>query len=367
MQGVQQVVTHDGVHIFRLHYTADPDKDPNTPQGKAWLGRELVGYPGGLNDPRWRREMEIDFDAFAGQLLFPYLIEYENRILCEPITRIPDEWDISAGFDYGTRNPSAFILTGWNRKTGNPTTFFEYYQAPQRKEEADEVFRSRKGYQVVASAIKTCPWWSEMERRKTVINADSSLWNKTQETKHGLRSIVDLLRDEGIKLMSPAPKGKGSDMAWYELISKRFWVNPKEPRWRITRDCTWLWKELKGLRFAEHSASATETHNLKDEIVDKDNHATDAAKYDFAAHFILVEKPARDPKDWLDRRIDQLKRPPTVDADDIALWEANRRFEQSEEDREYMESIGLSEGDVIEMNRFYAQNRGRMISTIQGE
>jgi hypothetical protein len=38
------------------------------------------------------------------------------------------------------------------------------------------------------------------------------------------------------------------------------------------------------LRFAEHSATAQETHNEKDEIVDKANHAFDALKYDFRLH-----------------------------------------------------------------------------------
>ncbi|MDD5095662.1 MAG: hypothetical protein PHV74_14995 [Dehalococcoidia bacterium] len=272
MKGIHQTTTHDGVHVFRLHYSADPSKDPSTPEGAEWLQRELVGYPGGLNDPRWRREMEIDFDAFAGQLLFPYLLEYQDVILCEPVSKVPVHWQVTAGLDYGTRNPSAFELTGWDRKTGNPTTFWEYYQAPKTKQEGDEEFRKRKGYLILANAIKSNPFWKHMQDHNVVITADSSLWNKNQETKYGLRSVAYLLEEQGI-VMTPATKGKGSDMAWYEMVSSRMWSNPKQPIWRITRNCTWLWKELQGLRFAEHSASASETHNEKDEIVDKANHA----------------------------------------------------------------------------------------------
>jgi hypothetical protein len=368
MKGLQTTTTHDGVRIVRLHYTADPAKDPTTRQGQAWLQRELVGYPGGQNDPRWRREMEIDFDAFGGQLLFPYLLEYQDAIMCDPIPAIPEHHDISAGFDYGTRNPSAMTLTAWNRLTGHPLTFWEYYETPQRKDEIDFEFRLRKGYRVLAQAIKDGPWWPEMQRRKTTITADASIWNKTQETKAGFKSIADLLAEEGVYL-TKASRGKGSDMAWYQLISSKFWSNPKQPAWRITRNCTWLWKELQGLRFSEHSASAMETHNLRDEIVDKANHATDATKYDFLAHFAAIDKLIQDPNDWLDRRIDELQKPPVEDWEK-ALLVANSQYNQFESDAAALEARGMDHGDLIRLETYYRYHpehgglpSGRLIST----
>lgn len=370
-KGLQATTTHDGVRILRLHYTADPAKDPTTDKGREWLLRELVGYPGGQNDPRWRREMEIDFDAFAGQLLFPYLLEYQGAIQVDPIDRIPDHHDLSAGFDYGTRNPSALILTCWDRLTGNPMTFWEYYEAPRRKDEGEEEFRYRKGYQVVCRAIKECPWWDEMKRRRTVITADPSLWNKTQETKAGFKSVAELMAMEGVYL-SPAARGPRSDMAWYELVSSKLWQNPKTPRWTITRNCTWLWKELQGLRFAEHTASAQEVHNLKDEIVDKANHATDAAKYDFLAHFAVIEKVPPAPEDWLDRRIDRLKKHPVEDWE-RAVMVANGQYEQFEMDEAFLAERGMDRQDLLRLETFYKYNphggrpSGRLISTIAGD
>jgi hypothetical protein len=197
-------------------------------------------------------------------------------------------------------------LTGWDRKTGNPTTFWEYYQAPKTKQESDEEFRKRKGYLILADAIKTNPFWEYMQAHGVVITADSSLWNKNQETKYGLRSVAYLLEEQGI-VMTPATKGKGSDMAWYEMVSSRLWSNPKQPLWRIARNCTWLWKELQGLRFAEHSASAAETHNEKDEIVDKANHAADAIKYDHMSHWQQLDQ-LPDQRSPQDKRIDRMSR-----------------------------------------------------------
>ena len=307
MKGIHQTTTHDGVHVFRLHYSADPSKDPSTPEGAAWLARELVGYPGGLNDPRWRREMEIDFEAFAGQLLFPYLLEYQDVILCEPVSKIPVHWEVTAGLDYGSaRNPSAFELTGWDRKTGNPTTFWEYYQPPKGKEESFVDFRKRKGYLVLAKEIKANPFWGYMQDHEVVITADSSLWNKTQETKHGLKSVADLLQGEGI-VMTPSTKGKGSEMAWYEMVSSKLWCNPKVPLWKICKNVTWLWKELQGLRFAEKSAVYMETHNEPDEIVDKANHAVDAVRYDHMSHWQQLDQ-LPDQRSPQDKRIDRMSR-----------------------------------------------------------
>ena len=153
MKGIRSILTHDGVRILWVHYTADPTKDPDTPEGADWIKKELVGYPGGLNDPKWRKEMEIDFHAFAGQLLFPFLLQHEGAILVPPRENVPETWFYSAGFDYGARNPSAFIVTAWDEHW-NPWTIWEFYEAPKRKNESPEKFRARKGYIQIAKSIK---------------------------------------------------------------------------------------------------------------------------------------------------------------------------------------------------------------------
>lgn len=290
-KGVEQWLTKEGVRILQLHYSADPAKDPATPEGKEWLLRELVGYPGGLRDPRWRREMEIDFNAYAGELLFSYLLEYEEYILCDPILNPPPSWELTSGFDYGARNPSAHIVTGWDEQK-NPVTLWEYYQKPRQKDETEDVFRARKGYKYTAKQIKEGPYYQRLVNGGGGIVADPTCWNKSQQTERGLKSLAELFLEEGVVLI---PGSKGGDMAWYEMLSSHYWANPKRPLWRICRNCTWLWWELKGLRFAEHSPTAQETHNAKDEVVDKNNHASDAVKYDFRMHARQLAKPDLQP------------------------------------------------------------------------
>jgi hypothetical protein len=56
-----------GFRVLRLHYSADPDKDPATKPGEAWYAEARRGMP----DARWRQEYELDYGALSGQLVFP--------------------------------------------------------------------------------------------------------------------------------------------------------------------------------------------------------------------------------------------------------------------------------------------------------
>jgi len=185
-KGIQTGISPEGIRIIRVHYTADPTKDPDTKDGAKWLKREMQGYRG-KTDPRWRKEMEIDFDAHGGQLLFPYLLENELRIFIKPYST--SGMRMVAGLDYGTRNPSAFEVMSVDYD-GNIQVVWEYYEPPKKPNETDEQFRSRKGYKALSAAIKSCPYFSP----GLVIYADPSLWNKTQEGNdpQGLKSMADL-------------------------------------------------------------------------------------------------------------------------------------------------------------------------------
>jgi hypothetical protein len=52
-------------HILAVHYTADPDKDPDR-NGKEWYEAERLSKP----LAKWRKEYEIDFTTKSGSLIF---------------------------------------------------------------------------------------------------------------------------------------------------------------------------------------------------------------------------------------------------------------------------------------------------------
>jgi hypothetical protein len=69
--GVSRWETQDGILVLRVHYSADDDKNPATPEGQRWLASRLVGYPGGIKGHDWLSEMEIDFSVYRGKAVYP--------------------------------------------------------------------------------------------------------------------------------------------------------------------------------------------------------------------------------------------------------------------------------------------------------
>jgi len=269
-KGITTGISSEGIRMVRIHYSADPDKDPDTPQGATWLTTEFQGYQG-KTDPRWLKEMEIDFDAHGGQLLFPYLLQYQDQIFIQPYE--VQGLRLIAGLDYGTRNPSAFELLAQDGDD-NIQIIWEYYEPPKKHDESDKAFRARKGYKALAKGIKNCPYYNDYLK----IVADPSLWNRTQEARDskGLMSIADLMTEQGVVLTPGQP---GRDFACYEQLNSKLWQDPAHPLLTVFQCCSWLWWELQRLRFADFSEATQINQNLKEKIVDKNNHGWDACKY----------------------------------------------------------------------------------------
>lgn len=51
--------------VVALHYTADPEKDPDR-EGKEWYDKEKSGTP----KATWDKEYEIDFSTKSGKLVY---------------------------------------------------------------------------------------------------------------------------------------------------------------------------------------------------------------------------------------------------------------------------------------------------------
>lgn len=116
LKGWQEWQTPEGVRVIRLHYTADPDRDPDTPAGKAWFDTALKGIVGGTKSNLWRREQEIDFTVREGRAIYPTFQE-SVHVARHPIGAIKTR-PILIGWDYGL-TPAAFIsqltpLPHWN-------------------------------------------------------------------------------------------------------------------------------------------------------------------------------------------------------------------------------------------------------------
>lgn len=259
VKGLHKYKNASGHTVLRLHYTADEEKAK-----EAWIEAEASRYlDGGRNSIRWRGEMEIDFEAGAGELVFQTFSDKEPLIVIPPFA-VDDTYVLYGGLDWGTKNPVAFVVFA-ESPSKRFYAVWEYYQAGQALFE-------------VAKAIRECPYYDRIQW----IASDPSMWNATVATKTGFTSIAEMMTDSDmvgnntIDKLIPA-HGRSDETAIN--IFRNHWTK-KDPDFQFTSDCKKLISEVRNLKHPESNGRTNST----EKIVDKNNHAWDAAKYFRLSH-----------------------------------------------------------------------------------
>jgi len=269
MRGISDYITKDGVRVLRVHYSADDSKDTDEPRGRDWMSKALVGYPGGRTGAKWRREMEIDFNAQGGQLVFPHMEQHKQRIQIANWNTVPDEWVLYGGFDYAGRGVTSFVVIAHDQQHDDFYAIFEYY-------------KKKAGHIASSEAILS---YEHYDRLQWIV-ADPSMWTATQERKDGgdLVSPASLFAEEGVHFIKGT---RGGDTQFAELVNGKLWGGfggrdkTWQPRYRITKACPNHWREMSQWRYSEWTSSTGQNRNVKETMVDKNNHSIDAVKYLF--------------------------------------------------------------------------------------
>lgn len=259
LKGLHKYKNSSGHTCVRLHYTADPEKATD-----AWIESEASRYiDGGRNSIRWRGEMEIDFEAGSGELVFQTFTAKESQIVVPPFT-VDETYVLYGGMDWGTRNPVSFHVYA----ESPDKTFFAIW----------EYYAERQALFEVAKALKTCPYYDRLQW----IACDPTMWNATVATKTGFTSIAEMFTDPDMvgnnvidKLM--AAHGRSDETAIN--IFRNHWAKAK-PDFLITTDCPKLRSEIKNLKHPDANGRTNST----EKIVDKNNHAWDDMKYFRLSH-----------------------------------------------------------------------------------
>lgn len=256
-----------GITVIRLHYSADPDKDPDTEKGKEWFDRAIQMYPGGVNSLGWRREMEIDPNAGVGELVFPEFAEKEREILCDPFL-VDGKYRLYGGMDWGARNPVAFYVVAY----GPDEVFYVIW------EYQESLYLENKSIYDVAKNIKQrCPYYDRLEW----IAADPTMWTENQARKDGFTSNARMFFEDlppELKIDKLMPAHHRSDMLFVQKL-KGYWSEPPY-RVLVSKQCPQLIQEYRNLRYPPR----IETVNEAEKILDKNNHGWDATKYLILSH-----------------------------------------------------------------------------------
>jgi hypothetical protein len=132
-------LANDFAHL-RIHYTADPLKRGD------WAARQSVLY-GGLESPTWRREMEIDYNAFSGQRIWPSLCNFHDA------QYDMKNWTVYRVIDQGIRHPTVSLWIGVNAKKDRHV-FREYYSTGMSiAENCRKILRIDSGENIAGSFI----------------------------------------------------------------------------------------------------------------------------------------------------------------------------------------------------------------------
>ena len=310
MEGITTRITADGVPVVRAHYSADPDKRPGTPGGDRWLHHALQGVVGGKESARWRREMEIDYGALGGTLVFPRW-QMDKRRICPPPLQGATGLRLYGSYDHGWRNPATYLVLGQDRDAC-PVVLWQFYAAGVGVTEIARIIKGETVRTRDGRVFTGNPYAQQIA--KSI--ADPSIWKEDQNMDDGTtKSVAELFRRHGV-YFTPGQRGGDTMVAswltelWHDLehpgakiccppdlfdvdhgFIARGYAGPGAP-------CL-VW-ELGRLRFRDWSESQQVHHDFKEEIEDKDNHAWDALKMH------LHEFPPKAPKAMPSRAVGSL-------------------------------------------------------------
>ncbi len=89
-------------------------------------------------------------------------------------------------------------------------------------------------YKDAAKAISECPYYEQIQNR---IVADNSMWALNQSTDAGVKSVAQLLGEEGIRLIRGKRGTPSADVRVAEMFRAHYWADFDNPLALITIDC----------------------------------------------------------------------------------------------------------------------------------
>lgn len=282
VRGLTLKAKANGIPVMRLHYSADPDRDPATPKGQQWYEAKRAQYDS--DKAGWDREYEIVDEAGGGERIFAdVLTRYKDAIIItDPKWEPNPHWGVVGGFDHGGTNPTV-LEKAYIDQDGSLYFAGEFYRYKTKDWDSTQVSNSAE--------LLGMP---DLDRMRWV-NADPSIFWDTVPTKEGSYTAVNnIYKGLGVDMLRSF-EGERNDLTFVARMLEDRWAKLQERAPRLYIVCrnesdkrqpglhpfdspNLLW-ELKRIRRAQMTAKQLMTKNPTEQIVDKDNHAFDAMKY----------------------------------------------------------------------------------------
>lgn len=256
-----------------LYYYADPQK-----RSEAWVETKRAG----LSEARWAQEYLIDFTAMFGEKVFPEIAERRPQIVLQPpFPEFEGQTTFWGGLDYGQRNPSSFhVYTVYDGVT------YAVW----------ELYKPCESIPDWCSEMRACPYWDRIK----YVAADPTLFDRNRTLDEGGRptSFRDLFIKNGVYNLL---RGYNDEAVW--LAQMREHWKAEDPTFKILNNCPNMIREFERAIFSDYSSEKMRSGlNMKESIVDVDNHAMDDCKYFMNSAPAVVKRNIKYPdmyKMWL--------------------------------------------------------------------
>lgn len=285
--------TSGGLMVCKLHYAADGFKNPANRIGKEWLLEALRGYNGGMESPRWLKEMEIKYGAGAGDKIFPKWQDW----LRDSNIFIDGEVDLTGAklygsYDHGYASPAAYLVHAIY-PDGLKQTLWEFYATGVTVPDIAAIINGKRTQLPDGRIFDGNPYAG----REVFRIADPEIMRNTQVMNQGPNKSVSYLFAQAEQKVFFIPGTKGDDGTVANWLSGNLWVDPNQPGYQIHRRCVNLIWELGMLQRKSLTQLQQRSKNQPETLLDKDNHAWDALKYWLKRFPVGTTPPVSKPKE----------------------------------------------------------------------
>ena len=282
VRGMHVHRTKGGIPVLSVHYSADPERDPQI--HPEWKEQERRTYS---SQAAWDREQEMMDEAGGGELVFAdTLLTFWNKIvISDPSWRPSPYWRVEGGFDHGKTNPTALLRAYID---GDGVIYFcgEYYVAGR------EVWEHARDFRHMPDLNRLSACYADPTIFDCTLQQSINPLN-TPTLRQSAKSINNLYEEQGIQVFYPFALDRSDVGLAARLMLHWSNLDKREPSVRIVCrnrseqpqyglhpwDCPNLLWELLRCRREKLSAHQLLSRNVSERIVDKDNHARDAMKY----------------------------------------------------------------------------------------
>ena len=293
MRGVTLRRKKNGLTVMTLHYSAVPERDPETEEGRKWYDREHRKYS---SEARWKKEQEIDPHATGGEAVFGKILSdcYDAIVISDPHWFPDPRWDVVGGFDHGIANATCLLKAYIPREKIDPRTG---KKAPPEIYIAGEYYSYRRDewQNNVDENVEQMKLMPDMDRARWIA-ADPSIFFNSKEQEKGAPTNTYATYKKNKMWPMRAYDGIRSDVTFVQWMLSDFWrgvANGQKPRLYIVcrnpsdrpqpglheYDSPNLIWELKRAKRVEMTARQLQTKSQNENLQDKNNHARDCFKH----------------------------------------------------------------------------------------